>query len=690
MRKTDMSDRYTRLYYQDKPLYERSAPIMIMAGALLLDTVTGSVIAQLKFRNISSKLIKAVKASVQPLTTNGLQLGSPVQHQYLDLLAERDEEFGQKEAVILPDNTTRQFLVGVDEVIFDDNGVWDSDGSGWNMLDQPVPLQAAFKNDVSLIKEDENDLIRQYRLEFGEGSVVMPRRCGGIWYCSCGSVNRDEEVYCHRCGLGGSRLFPLDMQELVRKKNERLKNEALDLLRQNTIESLKAGKEILSRITGVDHTKSFEAINNRIDSLRKQEEARIEYIKKQKEELKRKQKARIKRMAAKILVACSVLTVVGASIGIFAAKIYPLIRSEQKYRRAAALMDDGEYDEAVSLFYELGDYKDSADKPVQAINLKKQAKYDRAEELLISNDLLHAAMLFGSLGDFHDAKARSREILSEIRKNQILRTTSIAAGSFHTVGLKTDGTVIAVGRNSDGQCDVSGWADIVAAAAGGIHTVGLKTDGTVVAVGRNNYRQCNVSGWTDIVAIAAGSFHTVGLKADGTVAAVGYGSFGQLNVSEWADIIAIAAGGNHTVGLKADGTVAAVGYNSFRQCNVSEWTDSVAIAAGGNHTVGLKADGTVVASGADVDNISEWTDIVAIAAGGNHTVGLKADGTVAVVGYNSDGQCNVSEWTDIVAIAAGGNHTVGLKADGTIVAVGSNRYGQCNVSEWDNIRLPIK
>jgi alpha-tubulin suppressor-like RCC1 family protein len=31
--------------------------------------------------------------------------------------------------------------------------------------------------------------------------------------------------------------------------------------------------------------------------------------------------------------------------------------------------------------------------------------------------------------------------------------------------------------------------------AGGKHTVGLKSDATVVAVGYNYYGQCDVSGW---------------------------------------------------------------------------------------------------------------------------------------------------------------------------------------------------
>ena len=41
-------------------------------------------------------------------------------------------------------------------------------------------------------------------------------------------------------------------------------------------------------------------------------------------------------------------------------------------------------------------------------------------------------------------------------------------------------------------------------AAGGGHTVGLKSDGTVVAVGSNSYGQCNVDGWSGIVQVTAG------------------------------------------------------------------------------------------------------------------------------------------------------------------------------------------
>jgi len=147
----------------------------------------------------------------------------------------------------------------------------------------------------------------------------------------------------------------------------------------------------------------------------------------------------------------------------------------------------------------------------------------------------------------------------------------VEAGGYHTVGLKSDGTVVAVGYNYGGQCNVSGWTGITQVAAGVNHTVGLKADGTVVAVGSNDWGQCNVASWTGITQVAAGGYHTVGLKADGTVVAVGDNPYGQCNVEGWTGIIQVAAGWFHTIGLESDRTVVAVGLNDYGQCNVEDW-----------------------------------------------------------------------------------------------------------------------
>jgi alpha-tubulin suppressor-like RCC1 family protein len=262
--------------------------------------------------------------------------------------------------------------------------------------------------------------------------------------------------------------------------------------------------------------------------------------------------------------------------------------------------------------------------------------------------------------------------------------TQVDAGYRHTVGLKADGTVVAVRDNEEnnyGECNVGGWTNITQVAAGAYHTVGLKADGTVVAVGRNDEGECNVGGWTGIIQVDAGGGlaggHTVGRKADGTVVAVGRNVEGQCDIGGWAGIIQLLAGRHYTVGLKADGTAVAVGRNYYGQCDVGGWTGIIQIDPGAWHTVGLKADGTVVAVGCIGWNaqwgqceVCNWTGIIHASAGGYHTVGLKADRTVVAVGENAVGQCDVGDWTDIIQVDAGKWHTVGLKADGTVVAVG--------------------
>jgi hypothetical protein len=264
-------------------------------------------------------------------------------------------------------------------------------------------------------------------------------------------------------------------------------------------------------------------------------------------------------------------------------------------------------------------------------------------------------------------------------------TFMIAAGGYHTVGLRGDGTVLATGYSGDGQCDVGLWDNIIEIAAGDLHTVGLMSDHTVVAVGDNSNGQCSVGLWQNIIQIAAGGYHTVGLRSDGTVLATGDNSKGQCNVGSWRGIEQVAAGIYHTVGLKSNGTVVAVGYNDHGQCNVGGWTDIIQVAAGLYHTVGLKANGRVVAAG---DNgtgqcgVGGWTGVIQVSAGWFHTVGTRSDGTAVAAGPNWHGLSDVGSWRDIIQVSAGRQHTVGLKSDGTVVAVGYNDTGQCDTTGW--------
>ena len=419
------------------------------------------------------------------------------------------------------------------------------------------------------------------------------------------------------------------------------------------------------------------ACRRRIEELRAKEAAHRLELERQ-AELALKEAERIKKRNRKItVIAAAVVSAAAVFIVLLNAVIIPSIR----YHRGIELREAGDYDQAITAFQRAGDYQD-AEEQIQA------TYYVQGKVLFASQDYAGAVKAFGMAGDYQDAKEQYQDVLQTVRES--LPVAAVATGGFHTVGVKSDGTVADVGDDKEGQCYVWAWKDIVAVAAGIWHTVGLKGDGTVAAVGENGNGQCDVTEWRDIVAVAAGIWHTVGLKGDGTVAAVGDNGYGECNVSDWEDIVAVAAGGFHTVGVKSGGTVVAVGYNEAGQCDVSDWEDIVAVAAGSGHTVGLKADNTVVAVGyneAGQCDVLDWKDIVAVAAGDGHTVGLKSDGTVVAVGYNEDGQCDVSDWRNIVAVAAGSSLTVGVKSDGTVVAVGNNAEGQCNVSNWRDIKV---
>jgi hypothetical protein len=258
--------------------------------------------------------------------------------------------------------------------------------------------------------------------------------------------------------------------------------------------------------------------------------------------------------------------------------------------------------------------------------------------------------------------------------NRLNGVVAIAAGEYHTVVLKNDGTVVAWGKSDSGQTSVpDGLKGVVAIAAGASHTLALKSDGTVVAWGagktatgeRPEYGQSIVpTGLTDVVAIAAGGDHSVALKADGTVTAWGENDKGQANVPKGlSGVMAIAAGsGGHTVALKENGTVVVWGDRQAIAMVPKRLEGVVDIATAYQHLVALKQDGTVVAWGdGDGPQVpAGLSSVVAVSAGWDHTVALKSDGTVVAWGSNSEVPAGL---TGVTAITAGNGHTVALKLD---------------------------
>lgn len=392
---------------------------------------------------------------------------------------------------------------------------------------------------------------------------------------------------------------------------------------------------------------------------------------------------------------------------------------ETEYAYAKQLYTRGNYQEAIELFKELGEYKNSkeylqyaslflqslspeAEQP-DSFKIEREKAYSAAVQYYEAGQFLQAINCFKALEGFRDSYQMIQKCVVSAREEA---SRTISAGIKNATAIKNDGTVVFAGHND--SFDFSQWSDIVSISNLGVITAGLKSDGTVVTTG--SYR-VDVSDWSDIISVSVGERYIVGLKSDGTLIGAGHDlGDGQLQIGGWSNIVAIATGWRHTVGLDADGGIHITGYRSTSQLeeiknNLSGWTNITAIAAGGGnsigtgHTVGLRSDGTVVAVGDNTYgqcNVSNWTNIVAIAAGDWHTVGLCADGTVVSTRPNSSkypnlysAACDVENWSNIVEIDAGCGYTLGLCLDGTVVALGYNDYGQQKgTSTWENIKAP--
>jgi alpha-tubulin suppressor-like RCC1 family protein len=386
----------------------------------------------------------------------------------------------------------------------------------------------------------------------------------------------------------------------------------------------------------------------------------------------------------------------------------------------------------------------------------------------------------GLLGDGTTIQRRNPVQVVDSGGSPITGVMEIVAGRSHSVYLKGDGTIWATGKNSDGQLgdgsttnrsnpvqvtDAGGSPinGVVKIAAFDSHTVYLKNDQSVWAVGKNvngelgdgstsnrsNPVQVTDAGGlpvTNVTAIATGGNHTIFLKNHGTVLATGKNHKGQLGDGTNTDrlnpvrtlsslggalseIIQVSADGS-TVFLKSDGTVWATGTNGSGElgdgttinrsnpiqvidAGGSPLTGVIDVSAGSFHMVYLNNDGTVWATGKnDYGQLGDGsttnrinpvqvvdaggnplTGVVEVSAGGSHTVFLKSDGTVWVTGGNGNGQLGDGTWepirsnpvqvveaggnpfTGVIEVSAGEAHTVYLKSDGTAWAAGRNAQG---------------
>ncbi|MCP4711507.1 MAG: hypothetical protein GY869_23050, partial [Planctomycetes bacterium] len=104
--------------------------------------------------------------------------------------------------------------------------------------------------------------------------------------------------------------------------------------------------------------------------------------------------------------------------------------------------------------------------------------------------------------------------------------------------------------NGWGQATSPAGNDYIAIAAGHYHSLALKTDGSIVAWGSNSWGMTTPPAGSDYIAIAAGSDYSLALKADGSIVGWGRNNNGQANPPTGNYYLFMAAGGGHGLALK--------------------------------------------------------------------------------------------------------------------------------------------
>ena len=361
---------------------------------------------------------------------------------------------------------------------------------------------------------------------------------------------------------------------------------------------------------------------------------------------------------------------------------------------------------------------------------------------------------YGQLGDgTTDKKISPVKIMDNV--------VQVAAGYSHTLVVKTDGSLWAWGYNSDGQLgDGTSGSDnnkatpvkimdnVVQVAAGRYHTLAIKADGSLWAWGYNYYGQLGdgtsgsdnnkttpVKIMDNVAQVAAGEYSTFAIKEDGSLWAWGNNSYGQIGdgtarsknipVKVMEDVIMVTGGDDNSFFLKNDGTLWGCGHinylglmqsgaNYYISTPIQIMKDVSQVVSKSNNTLCISTDGKVMVWGDNTSGQlgSAFIDYLIptkvpmsgktgfVAAGTNSSFVISTSGDLYGCGANEDGELGLGDCysktnysvisSNIVQVAAGDYHTLAIKADGSLWAWGYNGSGRLGDGTTDKKTVPVK
>jgi len=306
-----------------------------------------------------------------------------------------------------------------------------------------------------------------------------------------------------------------------------------------------------------------------------------------------------------------------------------------------------------------------------------------------------------SYGQSGNGKSQFQYLPVQITTDNDWKTVSM--GGYHTLAIKTDGTLWAWGWGNDSELGLEGLGtriefptrvgrdtDWAAVSTSDGHTVGLKTNGSLWVWGNNVeaglgvgptvnstcYHPYRLGGDNDWAMAVSGDSYTMAIKNDGSLWAWGVnnGNLGTPTIyqtqqvpirighdNDWAKIFT-GWRGKGSFGIKKDGSLWVWGVNRGNQLGVGRNIKSLDRPT-------------------RLGNDNDW---VTIANCGMYTLGIKKNGSLWQWGnqeYDIASPTRINLPASWHSIAVSQNHSIGITTSGRVFTWGGNYYGQLGVGK---------
>lgn len=319
------------------------------------------------------------------------------------------------------------------------------------------------------------------------------------------------------------------------------------------------------------------------------------------------------------------------------------------YAKANEMMTNGDYDNAKALFTALGDYENSKE-------LVKECDYRKGNFLLATKKYTSALTALSYIPGYKD-----RDTLVADLSGSMVRT--LDTGRWHSVFVRSIGTVKASGDNTYGQCNVDEWKNVVQIACGDTLTIARTADGGVLCTEQ-------IPDWHNIKEVAAGSNFSAALEENGTL----HYHQGSENI-DLTGIKHVSAKGNIMACIGAGGG-AVVSGSAF---DTQFFTDLKEIETDGNAVYALKYDGTIVSSNGRMNGLG---GIKHIFAAFNTLAAVTLDNEIL-----SEGAVPASELKNMIMLSGNTDHYIMLTDTGRIKYSGASYAGSGRTADWTDILL---